>query len=94
MTDMPLVYPPFVEANGIRDWRLLPPADGEGPAVQIDFEDGRWLTAPYDRISQLVVALGVSDAAALVNVPIEVRSDPRPGYVELDRHVYVGPARP
>jgi len=87
------VYPPFVESNRIAFCRMPAEATGDPRSFEVVFEDQRSIDVPYERLPDLQGALGISDSAALVDIAVEVRSEPEPRYAQLDDNVYVGPDR-
>lgn len=87
------VYPPFVESNRIAFCRMPAEATDDPRSFEVVFEDQRSLDVPCERLPDLLRALGISDVAALVDVAVEVRSEPEPGYAQLDENVHVGPDR-
>ena len=88
--DVRWVHPPLVESNGIATCRSLPPVNGRVGSMELNFEDRRSMIVPYDRLGVLLDALGLAGIGALVNVPVEVRSDAKPGFTQLSDSVYVG----
>ncbi len=77
-------FPPHVEFNQIERCRI---ADG---VLQVMFEDGRAIHAPSSVVRELSRVFGVADVNALANLPVEVRSEPAPGFAQLAEDVHIG----